>query len=154
MLRNVLVGLAILIVAVFTFVAYNSYAERQHAASDEVYSNGAPLSSSPRTAVAPVQTAAPPPTTAAATATSTVPAQTTSLGARNAAVIPAPAGDSIAPNPPNGVIFGGAGNYQLYRQGALTWRLNTDTGETCVLFATDEEWRKPKVYKAGCRGRS
>ena len=64
-----------------------------------------------------------------------------------------PAADSVAPNPPNGMTFGGSGHYQLYRQGDLTWRLNTDTGDTCVIFATDEEWHKPKVYKAGCRGK-
>jgi hypothetical protein len=62
-------------------------------------------------------------------------------------------GDSIEPNPPNGVVFAGKGKYQLYRQGNLTWRLNTETGQTCVIFATDEEWKKRKVYRAGCAGR-
>jgi hypothetical protein len=67
-------------------------------------------------------------------------------------VVP-PAGDTISRNPPTGMIFAGTGRYQLYRQGDLTWRLNTDTGQACVLFATDEEWRKAKVYQHGC-GRS
>jgi len=48
------------------------------------------------------------------------------------------------------MVFSGTGRYQLYRQGNLTWRLNSDTGQSCILFATDEEWKKPKVYRAGC----
>jgi len=63
-----------------------------------------------------------------------------------------PASDSIFRNPPNGQVYAGAGKYQLYRQGDITWRLNTDTGKACVLFATDAEWRKPKVFKQGCGG--
>ena len=61
-----------------------------------------------------------------------------------------PVQDTIAPNPPNGAVFAGTGRFQVYRQGNLTWRLNTDNGQTCVLFATDAEWRKPRVYQNGC----
>jgi hypothetical protein len=64
-----------------------------------------------------------------------------------------PAGDTISPNPPNGMVFSGRGKYQLFRQGNITWRLNTDTGQTCIIFATDEEWKKPRVYRAGCGSR-
>ena len=64
------------------------------------------------------------------------------------------AGDTISPNPPNGMVFAGTGKYQLFRQGNITWRLNTDTGQTCIIFATDEEWKKPRVYRAGCGSRS
>jgi hypothetical protein len=66
---------------------------------------------------------------------------------------PVPRGDTISPNPPNGMVFAGTGRYQLYRQGNITWRLDTETGRSCIIFATDEEWKKPRVYKAGC-GRS
>jgi hypothetical protein len=62
----------------------------------------------------------------------------------------APGSDTISPNPPNGMTFTGSGRYQLYRQGNITWRLDTDTGRTCVIFATEEEWKKPQVYRAGC----
>jgi hypothetical protein len=48
------------------------------------------------------------------------------------------------------MIFAGSGKYQLYRQGDLTWRLNTDTGEACVLFATYAQWRQQRVYQHGC----
>jgi len=63
----------------------------------------------------------------------------------------APASDTIARNPPNGMLFTGSGKYQLYRQGDITWRLNTDTGWACVLLATDGQWRKTRVYQNGCR---
>jgi hypothetical protein len=58
--------------------------------------------------------------------------------------------DSIQRNPPNGTVFAGTGKYQLYRQGDITWRLNTDNGSACILFATDSQWRKKNVYEHGC----
>ena len=64
-----------------------------------------------------------------------------------------PTADSIRRDPPNWMTFAGKGKYQLYRQGDLTWRLNTDTGDACILFATDAEWRKPKVFQEGCASR-
>ncbi len=61
-----------------------------------------------------------------------------------------PAADSIPRNPPNGLIFAGAGKYQLYRQGDITWRLDTDDGRACIIFATDTMWSKTRVWDAGC----
>ena len=61
-----------------------------------------------------------------------------------------PASDSLSPNPPNGVVFSGKGSYQWYRQGNLTWRLNTKTGASCVAFATLDEWQNPIVAHHGC----
>jgi len=63
---------------------------------------------------------------------------------------PPPAGDSIPRNPPNGLAFSGSGKFQLYRQGDITWRLDTQTGSACILFATDAQWRHSRVYQAGC----
>ena len=63
---------------------------------------------------------------------------------------PEPASDTLPANPPDGMRFAGSGRYQLYRQGALTWRLDTETGHTCVLFATDRAWRDPRVFHQGC----
>ena len=154
MVKGVLAGLFILVVAVFGYVGYSSYAtgrsaDRGYASTDE--QNG----ERPRTGAR----------SAASAGTSSLPASqptgdtnggsglVAQGGAAGAGGMVAPATDSIVPNPPNGMTFGGSGHYQLYRQGDLTWRLNTDTGETCVIFATDEEWRKPKVFRAGCRGR-
>ncbi len=82
----------------------------------------------------------------AAAAQSGTPAQAPT---QSGAVTP-PAGDTIPRNPPNGMIFAGKGKYQLYRQGDITWRLDTETGQTCVLFATHAEWRNPPVLQHGC----
>ena len=61
-----------------------------------------------------------------------------------------PAGDSIAPNPPNGAVFTGTGKFQWYRQGNITWRVDSGSGSYCIAFATMEEWQKPIVYQNGC----
>jgi hypothetical protein len=66
---------------------------------------------------------------------------------------PPPTSDSIAPNPPNHVAFGGTGKYMWYRQGDLTWRVNSDTGMSCIAFATLAEWSRPIVYQNGCDSR-
>jgi len=61
-----------------------------------------------------------------------------------------PATDSVAPNPMNGMRFAGSGSYQWYRQGNLTWRVDTTTGRSCIIYATMEEWRKQIVMSHGC----
>ena len=151
MLRTVLIGLGVLVLGVFAYVGYNSYAFGRRPTGDDVYTGtninpgveskpaAGAGSSLPQTAVTGTDPGAA--------------SEVTAQGASDASGVTAPASDSVAANPPNGMTFGGSGHYQLYRQGDLTWRLNTDTGETCVIFATDEEWHKPKVYKAGCRGK-
>jgi hypothetical protein len=77
-------------------------------------------------------------------------AQRPSSGANHDAVGMPPASDTVPRNPPNGMIFAGTGKYQLYRQGDITWRLDTDSGDACILFATDALWRKQQVYRHGC----
>ncbi len=145
MLRGVRIGLCILVIGVFAYVGYSSYATRQ---SDREAEPTARTRGDVRTEPMGATLPATPPTGDAAANGNGLVAQ-----GGGAAGMTTPATDSIAPNPPNGMTFGGTGHFQLYRQGDLTWRLNTDSGETCVIFATDEEWRKPKVYRAGCRGR-
>jgi hypothetical protein len=61
-----------------------------------------------------------------------------------------PASESLSRN---GITTAGTGKFQLYRQGDITFRLNTETGQACVLFATDAQWRKPLVYDHGCASR-
>jgi hypothetical protein len=63
---------------------------------------------------------------------------------------PLPAYDTQRRNAPDGMRFGGSGAYVLYRQGDLTYRVDTVTGSSCIAFATMEEWRKPIVYSHGC----
>ena len=85
------------------------------------------------------------------TATTTPPSQS------SAPVVPQPPtpppSDTIPRNPPNGLAFAGTGKFQLYRQGDITWRLNTDTGDACILFATDTQWSRTRVYRNGCASR-
>ena len=61
-----------------------------------------------------------------------------------------PTSDSVPPNPANGARFTGTGSYQWYRQGNLTWRVDTVSGRSCIDYATMEEWRKPIVSSHGC----
>jgi len=64
-----------------------------------------------------------------------------------------PASETISRNPQNGIAAVGSGKFELYRQGDLTFRLNTETGQACVLLATDSQWRRPLVYEHGCGNR-
>jgi len=61
-----------------------------------------------------------------------------------------PVADSIPRDPPNGMAFGGSGKYQWYRQGDITWRIDTISGTACIDFATMEQWARPVVYSHGC----
>jgi hypothetical protein len=79
------------------------------------------------------------------------PQQTTEQPSAVPPTTSAPASDSISPNPVNGMAFGGSGRYQWFRQGNLTWRIDTTDGTTCIDFATLEEWKKPIVSSHGCR---
>ncbi|MBI3894721.1 MAG: hypothetical protein HY313_02200 [Acidobacteria bacterium] len=45
----------------------------------------------------------------------------------------------------------GVGRYQQYSRGERTFRLDTATGETCLLLATEEDWKKPEVAAIACR---
>ena len=63
---------------------------------------------------------------------------------------PMPTMDSQTANAPNGMRFGGSGNYQWYRQGNLTWRVDTTSGRSCIIYATMEEWQKQIVISHGC----
>ena len=58
--------------------------------------------------------------------------------------------DTLPPNAETGVRTAGSGPYQWYRQGNLTWRIDTTTGRSCIIYATMEEWRKPIVISHGC----
>lgn len=152
MLKGVLIGLLILVLVVFAYVGYSGYASGRSAASRDAYTGGGRA----KTDVIAERTGSSTPATNLPAMPTTgesngLVAQGGASAAANGMAVPST--DSIAPDPPNGMTFGGSGHFQLYRQGDLTWRLNTDTGQTCVIFATDEEWRKPKVFRAGCRGK-
>lgn len=131
--RVIFVGL-LLVVGLFLYLGYNSYDAKRAGASGDVYSKdsaGKVKSEPAGTAAAAEQTAVASPGT-----------QITQEAAAT--------GDTVGANPPDGAKYLGTGRYQLYRQGNITWRIDTDTGKTCIIFATDEEWKKPKVYRNGC----
>jgi hypothetical protein len=178
--RRVLVIVLLVVLALLAYAGYSTYDAKRAGATGEVFSSDTrdqlktrPASTATtdsqaatdntETIVYPSATtqsgvtqAAPASATQSATglsSPSTSSAGTLVTQGQQAAPPSAPASDTISPNPPNGMAFAGSGRYQLYRQGNITWRLDTETGRSCVIFATDEEWRKPRVYKAGC-GRS
>jgi hypothetical protein len=155
----------VLVVALFVYLGYNSYDAKRAGLSGDVFPHDSSMSKNkvgdgPQTVVPSTgQTVVYP-----APAVQTVPVTPDVSQPQTDAQIPqgqtmqdgTSAGDSsdtISPNPPNGMVFSGKGRYQLYRQGNLTWRLNTETGQSCIIFATDDEWKKPKVYRAGCGNR-
>jgi hypothetical protein len=43
------------------------------------------------------------------------------------------------------------GRYQQYQSGGRTWRLDTATGENCLLLATEGDWKRPGVAAQGCQ---
>ena len=101
------------------------------------------------------------PATATATDTANQPTQPQEVASNSGepsrpqrdTVITLPASQTLSRNPPTGIVAAGSGRFELYRQGDLTFRLNTDTGDACVLLATEAEWRKSIVYDHGCNSR-
>jgi len=42
------------------------------------------------------------------------------------------------------------GRYQVYSRGFRTWRLDTATGEACLLLTTEADWKKPDTTARSC----
>jgi hypothetical protein len=139
-----------------TYLGYRHWSENRAMATGDVFQDPRDRSAVP----APTQPAPPivyPPAKSSVAALPTAAGQTPlpPQGQRVAPAAPSKAAaglaaDTISPNPPNGMVFAGSGRFQVYRQGSLTRRLDTDTGQTCILFATNAEWSKPQVYQHGC----
>ena len=141
MVKRIVYGVVLAGVLGLCYLGYNNYRQRHAMTTGEVLS-GPSDSASPEPSV-------PLPSPGPASAPSTSAPPQVSSPAVPASQAP-PAGDTMTPNPPNGMAYSGSGHFQVYRQGNLTYRINTDTGQTCVLYATNEEWRKPQVYSHGC----
>ena len=167
--KRVLVIVLLALLGLFAYVGYTSYDARRAGVSGQVFADdrtrlkgdnarSSSSGSSATTDSVTKQETEPivyPPAvaqdaTAPAASTSSALAAGQVTQTLQAAPAAAPADDTISPHPPNGMVFSGSGRYQVYRQGNITWRLDTETGRSCVIFATDEEWKKPRVYKAGC----
>jgi hypothetical protein len=132
----------LLVVGLFLYLGYSSYDAKRAGVSGDVYTVTGKAKAEPVvTTPAPAQTEVNTPPAASGQTMPMTP-ETAQGGI--------PAGDMVNPNPPNGMMFAGSGRYQLYRQGNITWRLDTATGKTCIVFATEEEWKKPLVYRNGC----
>lgn len=140
-------GILAVAAVVLLGVVWHRHQVKTHAlTSGEVYVRDQPSSSPAPLPEVPQQN-----NQIAETATSQPPAAPTQVPSSAAAPpLSPPATDSIPRNPPNGLAFAGSGKFQLYRQGDITWRLDTQTGDACILFATDTQWRHPRVFQAGC----
>lgn len=42
------------------------------------------------------------------------------------------------------------GRYQIHREGFRTWRLDTATGQTCLLLTSEADWKKPETTAEAC----
>jgi hypothetical protein len=170
------VVIVLVFVALLAYAGYNTYDAKRSGGAGEVFSNDQPGGKAKTDSVAKItgtvaaagekssdseeepivypstvqRQEAPATTTTPATAADGSQMTQTGQPAQSTGTGTAPEGDTISPNPPNGMVFSGTGKYQLYRQGNLTWRVNTETGQSCVLLATNEEWTKPQVYRSGC----
>ena len=176
--KRIVVIVAIAAVAILGVFWYWQRAKQRALGSGNVYvkkqtSDQAPASSAPPASDASSDSSATAPAEQAAQPTSSVTDSTLSATKPSAAIektvhaaqaapatpapmtqprgaLEVPPADSIPRNPPNGLIFAGAGKYQLYRQGDITWRLDTDNGRACIIFATDGQWSRTRVYDQGC----
>jgi len=163
MAKRVLYIVVALVLVGFLYVGYANYDAGRSMSNGEVYSNDPPSGKAAKSSGVSSPSANssdgqpivyPAPSSGGDSAVSAANAATQSgqvgqPGVASSATT-APGADTISPNPPNGMVFSGTGKYQLYRQGNITWRLDTDTGHSCIIFATDEEWKKPRVFHAGC----
>jgi len=42
------------------------------------------------------------------------------------------------------------GRYQIHQNGFRTWRLDTTTGQDCILLTSEADWKKPETAAEGC----
>ncbi|MBS1816079.1 MAG: hypothetical protein JSS87_14500 [Acidobacteria bacterium] len=129
-----IIGIVVVVIAVIAFYSwYKVHKATQDAANGEIYFNDSPSSIGSRAE------------------TSHATAKPTASASSSTNDLTVPVTDSLPVNAPNGAAFVGTGKFQVYRQGNITWRVNTETGESCILFATEDEWRKPIVFNHGCQ---
>jgi hypothetical protein len=145
MVRNIILGLVVVALVALGYVAYLDMKAKRSLLSGEVFAgpSEAANGSSP-------QLSGGSPAAGNAVARPTAYPAAAGTPAASDVSVRVPAGDTISPNPPNGMVFAGSGRFQVYRQGNITWRVDTVSGTSCILFATNEEWRKAQVYQNGC----
>lgn len=161
-MRTVTWALSVVVIMVGLWWLYTHTGTRTVPTTGEVTQqtdiDGNPYPSDKAPAPAPAPAAAPiaTPSTVSAATTPTAAVTPTPAATVPATATPssAPTNDTLERNAPSGMAFGGSGRFQWYRQGNLTWRIDTRSGSTCVDFATMDEWQKPIVYSNGCRFRA
>jgi len=42
------------------------------------------------------------------------------------------------------------GRFEIHQFGFRTWRLDTATGEDCILLTSETDWKKPETAAQGC----
>lgn len=65
-------------------------------------------------------------------------------------VIPKPIADKLRRD---AEIGRGVGRYHIHKDWVRTWRLDTATGQVCLLLASEEDWKKPEVAQQACNNR-
>lgn len=43
------------------------------------------------------------------------------------------------------------GRYQIHNEGFRTWRLDTATGQICLLLTSQNDWNKPETEAQSCK---
>jgi len=60
------------------------------------------------------------------------------------------ANDELATLKYNADLGKSVGRYSIHHEGFQTWRLDSATGYTCLMLASDEVWKKPGMKEQGC----
>ena len=141
--------LGVIVLVIGGIWLYNTYGHKDQLGSGLVISHDSDSKDSAEPSTAASTQPSPIPTTSIATTPQQAAPPVPQPAAKPSAALPV--SDTIDRNPPNGAVFTGTGDYTWYRQGDITWRVNSKTGASCIAFATIQEWQKRIVYSHGCR---
>ena len=141
--------LGVIVLVIGGIWLYNTYGHKDQLGSGLVISHDSDSKDSAELSTAASTQPSPIPTTSIATTPQQAAPPVPQPAAKPSAALPV--SDTIDRNPPNGAVFTGTGDYTWYRQGDITWRVNSKTGASCIAFATIQEWQKRIVYSHGCR---
>ena len=145
--------LGVIVLVIGGIWLYNTYAHKDQLGSGLVISHDSASNSDSNDSAEPNTAASTQPSPIRTTSSAATPQQPSQPAPQTASKPSAalPVSDTIDRNPPNGAVFTGTGDFTWYRQGDITWRVNSKTGASCIAFATIQEWQKRIVYTHGCR---
>lgn len=58
--------------------------------------------------------------------------------------------DELAQLRQDASVANSVGRYHQFSGGGRTWRLDTVTGQNCLLLANEEDWKKPDTAAQNC----